>query len=237
MKIVTSNDNINSFGGLNFISHEFDKLQLPKIITSHLGLRSNLATYEFHDVIKNMWMLLFAGGDCAEDIHTNLKSVLLNVLNLKVCSPDTILRLQQSLSLGKEIHLSKKGTVNEFSKHDVLNRLNIDLLIKTKQLNSKQGYTLGFDNQLIACQKHDSKKSYKMVSGYFPGVATIGKNIVWLENRNGNSNVKFKQEETLEQTFKALEQAEIRIAKSRMDCGSFTKNVINIVEKYSINST
>lgn len=233
MKIVTSNDNINSFGGLNYISNEFDKLQLSEIITFHLGTRSNLATYEYHDIIKNMWMLLFAGGDCAEDIHTNLKSELLNVINLNVCSADTILRLQQSLSLGKEIHLSKKGTVNEFSKHEVLNRLNIDLLINTKQLNTKQGYTLDFDNQLITCQKYDSKKSYKMVRGYFPGVATIGKNIVWLENRNGNSNVKFKQEETLEQTFKGLEEAGVRIAKSRMDCGSFTQKVITVVEKNS----
>jgi len=31
---------------------------------------------------------------------------------MKVCSVDTILRLQQNLSLGKEIHLSNAGTVN-----------------------------------------------------------------------------------------------------------------------------
>ena len=39
-------------------------------------------------------MLLFTSGDCTEDIQTNLKEELLNVLNLKVCSADTILRLQ-----------------------------------------------------------------------------------------------------------------------------------------------
>jgi len=32
-----------------------------------------------------------------------------------------------------------------------------------------------------------------MKKGYFPGIATIGKNIVYLENINGNSNVKFKK--------------------------------------------
>jgi hypothetical protein len=65
VKITTSLENINSFGGLNFISTEFEQLQLPKLITSVLGSRSLLATYEYSDVIKNIWMILFSGGDCA----------------------------------------------------------------------------------------------------------------------------------------------------------------------------
>jgi len=233
MKVVTSDDNINSFGGLNFISNEFDKLKLPELITSHLGIRSKLATYEYHDIIKNSWMILFAGGDCAEDIQTNLKTELSNILNMKLCSADTILRLQKNLNLGKEVHLSKAGTVNEFSKNDILNCLNIDILLKTKQLESNKKYDLDFDNQFIACEKYDAKKSYKMKHGYFPGIATIGKNIVYLENRNGNSNVKFKQEETLEQVYKLLNNNEIKIKRSRMDCGSFTKEIIKTVEKNS----
>jgi len=36
MKITTSTNNIKSFGGLNFISAEFDQLQLPDLITKHL---------------------------------------------------------------------------------------------------------------------------------------------------------------------------------------------------------
>ena len=64
-------------------------------------------------------MIFYAGGDCAEDIQTNLKKELSNVDGMKVCSPDTILRLQKDLNLGKEIHLSKANVVNEFSKNDV----------------------------------------------------------------------------------------------------------------------
>lgn len=233
MKIVTSDDNIKSFGGLNFISNEFDNLKLPKLITSHLGMRSNLATYEYHDIIKNIWMILFAGGDCAEDIQTNLKTELSNILSMKLCSADTILRLQKNLNLGKEVHLSKAKTVNEFSKNNVLNNLNISLLLKTKQLESSKKYDLDFDNQFIACKKYDAKKSYKMKTGYFPGIATISKNIVYLENRNGNSNVKFKQEETLEEVYKLLNNNGVKIKRSRMDCGSFTKEVIKVVEKNS----
>ena len=91
---------------------------LPQLITSYLRLCSKLATYEYHDIIKNSWMILFAGGDCAEDIQTNLKSELSNTLNMKICSADTILRLQKSLNSGKEVHLSKNKTINEFSKND-----------------------------------------------------------------------------------------------------------------------
>ena len=106
MKITTSFENINSFGGLNFISDEYDRLNLRNTITSHLGSRSVLATYQYSDIIKNIWMILFAGGDCAEDIHTNLKSELCSVQGMNVSSPDTILRLQKELCPSKEIHLS-----------------------------------------------------------------------------------------------------------------------------------
>lgn len=233
MKITTSSENINSFGGLNFISNEFDRLNLGKTITSILGSRSLLAKYQYADVFKNSWMILFAGGDCAEDIQTNLKSELSSVLGMNVCSADTILRVQKELCLDKEIHLSKAGTVNEFSKNTRLNELNLELLLLTSQLQPNHDYDLDFDNQFIACEKYDSKKGYKMKHGYFPGVATIGKHIVYLENRNGNSNVKFKQEDTLKEIYGLLTSKGIKIKRSRMDCGSFTKEVINIVQENS----
>ena len=128
MKITTSIDNIKSFGGLNFISEEFEKLQLPTLIEKHLGKRSWLADFSYSDVIKNLWAITFAGGDCAEDIHINLKGELEPIKNLNICSPDTILRVQKQLSLDKEIHISKSNTVNEFSKHAGLNALNFKLV-------------------------------------------------------------------------------------------------------------
>lgn len=233
MKITTSLENINSFGGLNFISTEFEQLQLPKLITSVLGSRSLSSTYQYSDVIKNIWMILFSGGDCAEDIQTNLKSELSNVLNMKICSADTILRLQKELCLAKETHISNNNTLNEFSNNEVLNKLNLAILLLTKQLKSGESYDLDFDNQFITCEKYDAKKGYKMQRGYFPGIATIGKNIVYLENRNGNSNVKFKQEDTLLKVYQLLNTNGIKIKRSRMDCGSFTKAVINVVEENS----
>lgn len=230
MKITTSIDNIKSFGGLNFISEEFDKLKLPELITQHLGKRSLLAKYSYSDVIKNIWAITFAGGDCAEDIHANLKDELLPIANLNICSADTILRIQKQLSLDKEIHISKLNTVNEFSKHSTLNALNIDMLLQSETLKPNQFYDFDFDNQFIACEKYDSKKGYKMKFGYFPGVATIGKHIVHFENRNGNSNVKFKQAETLQSAYDLLKSKNIFIDRSRMDCGSFTKEIVKVAK-------
>lgn len=233
MKITTSLENINSFGGLNFISTEFEQLQLPKLITSILGSRSILATYQYSDIIKNIWMILFSGGDCAEDIQTNLKSELSNILDMKISSADTILRLQKELSVAKEIHISKNNITNEFSNNAILNKLNLAILLLTNQLKSGKSYDFDFDNQFLACEKYDAKKGYKMKRGYFPGIATIGKNIVYLENRNGNSNVKFKQEETLARAYEMLKSNGIKIKRSRMDCGSFTKAIIEVVSQNS----
>ena len=223
MKITTSTDNIKSFGGLNFISEEYDKLKLEELITQHLGNRATQAEYSYSDVIKNLWSRTFAGGDCAEYIHTNLKDELHQITNLKVCSPDTILRLQKALSLEKEIHLSNSKTVNEFSKHSTLNALNLDMLVQTETLKPNHFYDFDFDNQFISCEKYDSKKGYKMKHGYFPGVASIDNFIVYFENRNGNSNVKFKQAETLQSAYALLTSKNISIDRSRIDCGSFTK--------------
>ena len=97
--------------------------------------------------------------------------------------------------------------------------------------DSSKYYDLDFDNQFIPTEKYDSKKSYKMKDGYFPSVASIGKNTVYLENRNGNSNVKFQQADTLQNIFNLLKDNDIKIGRARMDCGSFTKEVINVVKE------
>ncbi len=233
MKITTSTNNIKSFGGLNFVSEEFDNFNLPGLISKHLGQRSIQAEFSYSDVIRNLWAITFAGGDCAEDIHTNLKGELLQIEKHNVCSPDTILRVQKQLSLDKEIHISKSNSINEFSKHNTLNALNLDMLIHSCILKPNQFYDFDFDNQFIACEKYDSKKGYKMKFGYFPGVAAIGKHIVYFENRNGNSNVKFKQAETLESAYALLKSKNIFIDRSRMDCGSFAKGIVKAAKANS----
>jgi hypothetical protein len=72
-----------------------------------------------------------------------------------------------------------------------------------------------------------------MKRGYFPGVSTIGKHIIHIENRNGNTNVKYKQADTLKNAYGLLKSKNIKINRSRMDCGSFSKEIIQVVEQNS----
>ena len=233
VKVRTSTENISAYGGLNYISEIFNTLELSSLIEKHLGTRSLQSEFSYSDVIKNLWLLFLAGGDCAEDIDEHLKSDFLELPNLKVCSPDTIGRVLKKLAHPKEVHCSDSGIEHEFSKHQNLNALNIDLLLKTKALEADKYYDFDFDHQFIPCEKYDSKKSYKMKRGYFPGVSTIGKHIVHIENRNGNTNVKYKQSETLKNAYSLLKSKSVKVNRSRMDCGSFSKEIIEVIEKNS----
>ena len=52
-------------------------------------------------------------------------------------------------------------------------------------------YDVDFDHQFIETEKYDAKPTYKKFLGYRPGVAVIGDVIVGIENRDGNTNVRF----------------------------------------------
>jgi len=75
--------------------------------------------------------------------------------------------------------------------------------------------------------------TYKKFTGYSPGVAVIGDLIVGIENRDGNANVRFHQQDTLERIFLNLESNDIHIKRARMDCGSCSRKIVEAVEKYS----
>ena len=72
-----------------------------------------------------------------------------------------------------------------------------------------------------------------MNTGYFPGVATIGNTIVYVENRDGNANVKTAQAETLERSYTLLNNNGLYVNRSRMDAGSYSEEIIKVVDKYS----
>ena len=109
--------------------------------------------------------------------------------------------------------------------------LNIKSLILTKQLVKNTYYDFDYDNQIIATEKYDAKLTYKHVKGYCPGVATIGNKIVYIENRDGNANVKFEQASTLERAYKLLNDNDIEVNRSRMD--AYSKDIIKVVASNS----
>ena len=68
--------------------------------------------------------------------------------------------------------------------------------LATGQLKSGQEYDFDFDHQFIETEKYDAKTTYKKFLSYSPGVAVINYMIVGIENRDGNTNVRFNQRET-----------------------------------------
>ena len=149
-----------------------------------------------------MWYISLCGGSCAEDIKENLKEPLSSLRNTKTSSPDTILRVEKELATEKVEYISNSGTSHEFNVNMNLNELMIKILVHLNMVRTtNKEYTFDHDNQFIPAEKYDSKQSYKHADGYFPGIATIDNMPVYIENRNGNSNVKYKQEETLVRAY------------------------------------
>ena len=231
MKVKYSTDNICAFGGLNFTDKLLKDQGIFAAIDNSLNDRGLLAHYSYSDLIRSLFSLRLCGGTCAEDITEHLHSELQQIPDFEVCSADTLLRMQKELATDKETYISDSGTTHEFNINIQLNRLLVELLINTGQLDiNNREYIFDYDNQFIPTGKYDSKLSYKKAKGYFPGIASINNAPVYIENRNGNSNVKYKQDLTLARAYKTLSDQGIKVKHSRMDCGSFTHEVVKVVE-------
>ena len=226
MKITYSTDTVSAFGGLNFVNNSLEKADIFNFIDNSLSDRGLQSKYTYSDMVKSYLLMTLCGGECAEDITINLHKELKQVKDFNVSSADTLLRMQKELTTPKETFISESGVEHDFNINMKMNNLLVNLLVLTNQLDTNnKDYVLDYDNQFIPTDKYDSKRSYKKAEGYFPGIASINNLPVYIENRNGNSNVKYKQEETLVRTYKVLSDAGVKIKHSRMDCGSFTQKV------------
>ena len=234
MKITYSTSKINSFGGINFANSIIVNKGICSTIDQLLGKRGVRAGYSYSDLFRSYLLMTLCGGECAEDITEHLRGELGQVKDFNVCSADTLLRMQKELSTQKETFISDTGISHEFNVNMSMNNLMVKLLVDTQQLTpGNNGYVFDYDNQFIPTEKYDSKRSYKKADGYFPGIASIGNHPVYIENRNGNSNVKYRQDETLSRAYGLLAGHGIKVKHSRMDCGSFDQTVIPVVEANS----
>jgi hypothetical protein len=229
MKITHSKKKITPFGGFNFCHELLSDTGIPNLIDNHLGQRVKYAGFNYSEILSNHLAIFLNGGDCAEDINEHLRSNLKQVRGLSVCSADTILRGIKELSTPIEEYVSDSGVKHYFNINTNLNKLLVKALVKTGQLDNGTGYTLDYDNQVIATEKYDAMKTYKKCEGYQPGVASIGEHIVYIEGRNGNSQAKYQQAETLERTFCLLSEQEIKVKRFRADSASYQQKVIDLV--------
>jgi hypothetical protein len=233
IKIITSDSKVNPFGGLNFCIDLLHKTGIPALIDGHLGKRVKTIGFDYSEICFNKLSIYFTGGDCAEDINEHLRAHLKQIKGLSVCSADTILRGVGELATPLQSITSKSGIVHDFNINLPLNELLVKALKKTGQLSTKEGYTLDYDNQVIATEKYDAKRTYKQGKGYQPGVATIGEHVVYIEGRNGNSQAKFEQADTLKRAFNTCAAERLNIKRFRADSASYQQEVIKVVSKQS----
>lgn len=151
----------------------------------------------------------------------------------RVPSADTLLRGIKELAVSNTEHVSSSGKTYQFNFNEKLNQLNIESLLLTNQLQTGKLYDFDYDNQFIEHDKYDSQLGYKKKKGYFPGIATLGDKIVYVENRDENAHVKTDQAETLSNAYRLLEEKKIKINRSRMDAGSYSKEIVQAVSKNS----
>jgi len=234
IKVQQKSQSLTPFAGISFITDEFSRSGLSGLIDKELGIRSKYAGYQYSDIFRTWFSLFFSGGDVAEDIQTHLRSTLENIPFNRVPSADTLLRGIKELSTANTIvTVPSSGNEYRFNINYKLNALNIKSLFLTKQLAKGELYDFDYDNQIIEHEKYDAKGTYKKNTGYFPGVATIGQKIVYVENRDGNAHVKTGQAQTLERAYKLLKENGVGINRSRMDAGSYSQAIITVVAKYS----
>ena len=231
-KVQQKSEKITAFGGIFFVLDKFDSI-LSSVIDSHLGLRSTLTGYQYSEIIRGIFSVFCCGGDCMEDLNLYLKDVLTERPHTRVPSADTVLRgIEELATENISYTVEKTGNVYDFNTAEKLNQLLIKLLLATGQLAEGGEYDVDFDHQFLEAEKYDSKRTYKGFDGYSPGVFTIGGLIAYLENRDGNANVRFMQAETHRRFFEMMRSFGIHVRSFRADCGSCSKEIVSEIEKH-----
>ena len=232
-KISKKSDKITAFGGIFFVLDLFDRI-LASVIDTHLGLRSTLTGYQYSEIIRALFSVFYCGGDHVEDINLFLRDTLSDRPHTRVPSADTVLRGIEELTTENVSYTAEKtGNTYDFNTAEKLNQLLIKLLMATGQLCKGGEYDVDFDHQFIEAEKYDAKRTYKGFDGYSPGVFTIGGLIAYLENRDGNANVRFMQAETLRRFFEMMESFGMRVRSFRADCGSYSEDIVKMIIKHT----
>ena len=210
----------------------FERLGLGRLIDSSLGNRdASWNAFRYSEVIETLFCNYLCGGDCLEDINMLAPQLSLRP-GTRIPNSDTVGRVLKSLAAENISYACENsGNSYSFNTAEKLNTLLLNMVKTLGLLRAGEEVTLDFDHQFIPAHKFDAKYSYKKDFGYFPGWASIGGILVGGENRDGNTNVKFHQADTLIRIMDRTRQVlGITIKKFRADCGSFSKEIIEAVE-------
>lgn len=207
---------------------------IERAIDEYLGRRCVSVGYQYGEIVRAMMCNFFCGGDRTEGIN-NIKERVGYGPDSRLCSPDTVLRMLSQLTARDTVYKSISGKEYRFNTADTLNALLVYVAVRCGQLVPGRVYDLAFDHEFLKAEKWDARWTYKGMLGYSPGVAVLtdvksGEQvIVGVENRDGNANVKFHQEDTLNRILYNLAQFGIRVRNARMDCSSYSKPVVKLL--------
>lgn len=232
MKIQKSYE-ISAFGGINFVFNYLDQVGFDKSLASHLPELQAQSTYSWKDITYSLLSVFMCGGDCIEDLQTHLKCHFKNNPYINIPSPDTVLKRLKELSHeNKECRTRRGDVTHQYNTNSTMEDLNISVLKRLGCFNKKE-LILDYDNTIIFNEKSDSKMTYKRDYGYQPGVCTINEEqVLYIENRNGNSDAKSFQDSTLSRIFDLLNRNKIRkVDHFRADAASYQYEVINLLNK------
>jgi hypothetical protein len=226
MKIIKS-ESITPFGGLNFVFDEFEKIGLGSFINKELPNLPAQSEYSWKDIFYSFWAIFFCGGDCAEDLSGNFKASFSTNPFVKIPSPDRVLNRMKELAEPMQLFDTVRGDkLHEFGINTLLTGVNLSMIKKLRLLDKRTDITLDYDNTILFTEKSDARMTYKNDYGYCPGVGSIGRTIVYVENRNGNSDAQTLQDKTIERMFDALAKAKIKINRFRADGASYQLRTI-----------
>lgn len=231
-KIQIKNDIVRNFGGFfSFVDH-FRKDRMSDIVDNALGYRSVFAKYSNSDIFLSLAAIFLTGGTCIEDANRLSHNFTEISQGYRFCSADTILRMIKAAKAGSEEFESKAGTKHQFNINRGLCKMLLDGLLKSGQVLAGEAHVFDYDNQFIPAEKSDAKYSYKGAFGYFPGIAQIDGLPFYIEGRDGNANAKFEQAGTLRRAFEIAKGRRVGFQKARMDCGSYSEEVVEVVGEH-----
>ena len=228
VKIQQSTELINPFGGIQFVLKHIKDAGIDKFINEQLGSRGAAKEYTISDGLLSIHYSHLCGGSCLEDINTLGKHIGFHP-GLSLASADTASRVLQELKTADTI-VQNEGVTHHFNRHDKLNSFLQKLAIKTGAVVPKAKNTLDYDNVILEHEKSDAARTYKMTTGYQPGIAAIGRQVVFMEGRGGNTPAAYKMGDTLQQCFKGLKDNGIHIEHFRSDSAAYQQSVVEEAE-------
>lgn len=232
MKVVKS-EGITAFGGTNFVFEYLNNKNIGDLLEENLPLLPKQSIYSWKDMAYSLLSVYLCGGDCTEDLQTHLKSHFHNNPFFKLTSPDTIQRRMSELSEDLSYCTTlRSGKEHAYSTNAAMAKMNVSLL-KHMGILGKPGFTLDFDHSIIFNEKRDSSMTYKRQYGYQPAVCTVNEDqVLYIENRNGNSSAAAFQLDTIERIFSLLEENNAgRPAHFRADAASYQYEVIDLLDR------